>query len=47
MPALLNFGEVQSPNKTFILGDMLELGAESEKFHAELVRSWLNLQSAL
>jgi UDP-N-acetylmuramoyl-tripeptide--D-alanyl-D-alanine ligase len=35
--AIENFAELAQPNKMVILGDMLELGAESEKEHDAIV----------
>ena len=40
--AIENFLQLDSPNKIMILGDMFELGDESEKEHQELVNSLLN-----
>ncbi|MBK9732049.1 MAG: hypothetical protein IPO83_12325 [Chitinophagaceae bacterium] len=37
--ALLNFTQLPSENKVLILGDMLELGASSEKEHSEIIQS--------
>lgn len=35
--SLENFAEMEGENKMFILGDMLELGKESAKYHQEIV----------
>ena len=40
--ALLNFSKLASKNKMVILGDMFELGADSEKEHQEIAELALN-----
>ena len=35
--ALTNFGQIELPNKTLVLGDMLELGSASAREHAVVV----------
>lgn len=35
--SLLNFSKTNYPNKTIIIGDMLELGADSEKEHLHII----------
>ena len=35
--AILNFAQMEVPEKTLILGDMFELGAQSEEEHQNIV----------
>lgn len=36
--ALENFAEIDSKNKLFVLGDMLELGKDTKKYHLEVIQ---------
>lgn len=36
--ALENFAEINSDNKLFVLGDMLELGENTKKYHQEIIQ---------
>jgi UDP-N-acetylmuramoyl-tripeptide--D-alanyl-D-alanine ligase len=40
--AIENFLQLEKPNKVVVLGDMFELGEESQKEHAEIVKSLVN-----
>ena len=45
MVAIQNFIQLESPNKTMILGDMFELGSESEYEHKAIVDSLLEVEN--